>query len=443
MDKTSTARHSLTGRGIELSIVAAVVLGAFGAGAWLTPWSGPRSERSSAVQVDDVPKAVLRDDAHPPADPRVPEARAVAEKAKIIGRDRDVIRTECRQAADGDWEKWKRDTVGYRVALKAKIDGLDRYPPTANRDYPEIRSQALAARDGFPLLEVGPVEYLNHLYDPALLAEFRRRRSVVAVDRWLRKQGIDLIFVPLPKMAEVYVEHFLDHCPSDGIIAPDVRQSLLELLDDQVEVVDGFPVFRVLRGTDDEYLYNAADTHWAPRGMRIMAKEIAGRIERYKFGARARYGLPIVKVSPGPYTLEPGFGAGTESYTFAQAQRAGAAQPTKQAEVRMQDGRPPPDDPDSPVLVIGNSYVPSFREQLVKELNLLVATRTTYGATTEFFADFLRDPEMLAHTRVVVWITTEQHMTRFKPLPKPIADCLKVAPSPPDTAPASGPSSPP
>jgi hypothetical protein len=70
--------------------------------------------------------------------------------------------------------------------------------------------------------------------------------------------------------------------------------------------------------------------------------------------------------------------------------------------------------------VIGHSYVPGFREHLVKELNLLVATRAFPAATTEFFADFLRNPETLARTRVVVWVTTEQQLAQFRPMPAPI-----------------------
>jgi len=85
--------------------------------------------------------------------------------------------------------------------------------------------------------------------------------------------------------------------------------------------------------------------------------------------------------------------------------------------VRMQDGERPPDDPNSPVMVMGHSFVPKFREQLIKELNLLIYTRAFDHQTTESFADFLRDPELLAHCRVLVWICTTQHMTWFHPLP--------------------------
>jgi hypothetical protein len=358
-------------------------------------------------------------------DPRQPEPRAIQARATAIIQSATVIESEC---PGGDWQKWQRDTSPFRASLKAKIDALRNYPPDRS-DYPEGRYEALQGQPGFPLFEVGSREHLNYLYDPASLDEFRRARPVVAAQRWLHSKGIDLLFVPVPKMTEVYIEQFVDPCPPNGIIAPHVRNTLLELLKADVEVVDGWSLFRPLRDADSEYLYNTADTHWAPRGMRIMAKEIANRIERYKFGARARYALPLFITRPGHYLLDGipggiGSAGGWQALSPAQVKIATAAQTMVLSEVTTQDGQPPEDDRASPVLLIGNSYVRKFREQLIKELNLLVQTRDAANLGTEAFADFLREPDLLAHTRVVVWITTEQHMTNFRRMPSPILPAL-------------------
>jgi hypothetical protein len=369
-----------------------------------------------------------------PEDPRQSEPRAVAARQRIIERDANAIRAECQRAAAGDWQQWQQETAPYRVALKARTEALRKRPCPEDAG-PEIQYDALEGLDGFPLFEVGSRSYLNYLYDPSVLDKFRRERQLVAVRNWLRDRGIDLIFVPIPKMTEVYIEHFLSPCPEDGIIAPHVRQTLLELLKEEVEVVDGFALFRPQRDVDSEYLYNTADGHWAPRGMRIMAKEIADRIERYKFGSRARFGLPIVRTVLGPYEFRDIFGNrenyGRDILSPDQAKRAIGAQTTTQAEVRMQDGKRTPADPASPVVVIGHSYAWHFREQLIKELNLLIETRVAPDQTTQSFADFLREPELLAHCRVLVWISTEQHMTRLKPLPAPIAKRLNAGPASP------------
>lgn len=90
--------------------------------------------------------------------------------------------------------------------------------------------------------------------------------------------------------------------------------------------------------------------------------------------------------------------------------------------ITMPDGKVPPDDPKSPVMLIGNSYAINFRELLIKDLNLLIRTNASGGQTTDSFADFLRDPELLNNCRVVVWITSGQHLPDFKPLPPAIAE---------------------
>jgi hypothetical protein len=351
----------------------------------------------------------------------------VAARAEVIRHDADALRAECRRAAGGDWDRWQRDTAPYRAALKARVDALKAFerPRTI---IPETNCEPLEGRDGFPLFEPLPARHLRYLYEPSALDGFRRDRPVVAADRWLRRRGIDLVFVVVPRMTEVYAEHFLDPCPPDGVVAPHVRRTLLELLDDGVEVVDGYRLFRPAREPDPEYLYNTADPHWAPKAMALTAREVARRIARYRFGAEARSAAPIVSTTPGPYGIQGlGFAVGVDiqlgwlALTERQRERAAAVQPTGLPHVVLPDGRTPPDDPDAPVLLLGHSYVPHFRERLVKELNLLVRTRWGPGQTTEGFADFQREPELLDGCRVLVWVTTEQHMSEFKPLPAAVA----------------------
>jgi hypothetical protein len=62
---------------------------------------------------------------------------------------------------------------------------------------------------------------------------------------------------------------------------------------------------------------------------------------------------------------------------------------------------------------------------LIKELNQLIYSRYWDNQTTEFFRDSLREPTLLEHCRVVVWITTDQHLTRFQPMPAPILAALQ------------------
>jgi hypothetical protein len=344
-----------------------------------------------------------------------PEPAAVAARAANIRHDADAIRGECQHAAGGDWDKWQRDTERYRVALRGRLDALQTFEP-ARSSRPEAQYEALEGRDGFPLFEVGARLHLNYLYLPHSLDPFRKDRPVAAARRWLAQRGIDLIFVPVPKMTEVYVEHFLDPCPSDGVITPAIRRCLLELLDDDVEVIDGFSLFRPKR--EAEYLYLPADSHWNPAGMRVTARELADRVARYEFGKTARQAAPVARCDP-----EGGKPPGQDGLVaLSEAQRARAAAVTRNLpRITTRDGKELLEHAGSPVLVIGNSYVDHFREIFIQELNLMSHFHWGPGHTTEAFADFVREPDLLDNCRVVVWITTAQHLTHFKPLPDQIA----------------------
>jgi hypothetical protein len=429
---TGRSNPTSVGRALERVALAIALCAAFVAGSWISPRVRPVARQSPKVPAvipsgTSIVRDIGPDDplayALQPAIPPQAEPRAATARATVVRRDADAIQAECRRATGGDWEKWQRDTEPYRIALRAKIEALKELREHTSI-FQDDKSEALEGRNGFPLFETAPKLHLNYLYKPESLDQFARDRSVVAADRWLRARGIDLIFVPVPHMTEVYVEHFLDPCPPDGIIAPHVRHTLLALLKDDVEVVDGLPLFRSRRNPGTEYLYNTADPHWAPRGMRVMAREVADRIARNTFGARARYALPIVRTKTAPYSPPAGYQVGLPALTADQRERAELAETVVDSGVCNDDGQTPPNDPTSPVLLIGHSYVPGFREHLVKELNLLIATRTFPGGTTEFFGEFLRSPDSLARARVVVWLTTEQHLTEFKPMPGPIMKML-------------------
>jgi hypothetical protein len=422
-------------RAVVTGIVCAALIGSFFAGTWYEASLPRPSEETHAplaapVMPYDAANGFPRPNAPRPVDPREAEPRAVEARAEAIQRDAEAIAAECERSARGDWDRWERDTAPSRAALRAKTDSLKDLDPAA----PETalaKYAALEGRQNFPLFEIGARNQLNYLHDPASLDAFRRDRPVVAASRWLRQRGIDLILVSVPKMTEVYVEHFVDPCPSDGVIAPHFRRTLLELLKDDVEVVDGFRLFRPFRDTDAEYLYNTADTHWAPRALRIMAKYLADRVERYRFGARARYALPIVRTTlglSGANKFSSEFGKafpaqnGWDSLSPEQQKRAVMAQTTTdEVSTITWDGKVLTRDPDSPVLVMGHSYVNYFRDHLARALNMPVNVAWGDDRTTEAFADFLREPEMLARCRVVVWITTGHHMTCFHPLPAEVA----------------------
>jgi hypothetical protein len=354
-------------------------------------------------------------------------ARVAARRREQIAKDAEAIRAECQAAAGGDWDRWESQTESHRSALKARLAALKNY------DQPKGWSNmttydALEGSNGFPLFEIGARQTLAYLVDPKPFAGLRAGRPVVAAQRWLHERGIDLMLVVVPTMPDVYVEKFVEPCPPDGIIAPHVRATFLDMMASDVEVVDGWRLFRELRGGD--YLYNTADHHWTPRGMREMAKEIARRLARFDVASNAMVGERITKGTPEPYRIqgchEPGIELqmGWCMLSEEQRQRARAAHPATADHITYADGSRIEDDRGSPVLLIGNSFVEGLQELLVQALNLGVACDWESGSTTQQFGEFLREPERLQGVRVVIWVTTEYHMTTFFPMPAPILATL-------------------
>ncbi|HVK15412.1 MAG TPA: hypothetical protein VM533_00595 [Fimbriiglobus sp.] len=329
------------------------------------------------------------------------------------------IRVECQRNAGGDWGRWVQMLEPYRSSLRVRVQEAKTFDPMA-KGYFEARSPVLQAKDDFPLFECAPKNYLHFVLDPESLEPFRKERSVAAASRWLKQKGIDLVFVPVPKMTEVYPEKFADGSPADRIIAPQVRRLWLELLEADVEVVDLLPTFLVERDAGQGYLYLPADPHWAPRAHAIGARVVADRLKRYDFVSRAQTGPPICRAVEMPFTPIAET-AGYAALNPEQRVRAEKAHPKTHTQVANLEGKFF-HSTQSPVLVIGNSYNAWFRDLLGKELNTALHYHDAGGQTTEAFGDMLRDPDMLKDVKVVVWVTTHNALDAFKPLPKPIRE---------------------
>ena len=63
----------------------------------------------------------------------------------------------------------------------------------------------------------------------------------------MKRRGIDLLYVPIPAIEEVYPENFLDAAPADLTVQPAMRRFMLSLLERDVEVVDLLRPFQAAR----------------------------------------------------------------------------------------------------------------------------------------------------------------------------------------------------
>jgi hypothetical protein len=332
--------------------------------------------------------------------------------------DASAIRAECERAAGGDWGKWERQTAAYRDALKARIDALP--------GQGAYMGAPLPALDG-PLFQPALRAQLGHVTNPGDWDAFRKAGILLAANRWLKERGIDLVFVCVPSMPEIYIEHFLDKVPADGVVAPHVRRALLELLERDIEVVDAYRSMRDAR--DGEFQFLPGDHHWNQVGMAATVRDVAARLSRYQFGKDASRAAPVTKTTAGPYVLPP---TGTAEEwrpipnTLTESQWAAARQtlPRSMDFITAADGSKLADDPRSPVCLVGNSFAMYFQEMLIREANLQIRSRWGSGQTVEAFPGFLREPETLEGVRVLVWVTSYDAISSFRRLPEPIMPSL-------------------
>jgi hypothetical protein len=331
-----------------------------------------------------------------------PESLAAPPPAEALRAEaiRDGIRAlteECRRHGGGDWDDWSRQLQGYRSALLARIGA-------ARPNYPDAKDMFSASTIletlGPPtLFEPVPAWYVRYLAEPESIDSFRREMPVAAVSRWLRAQGVDLVFVPAPKMTEVYPDLMASPCPAHRIVAPHLRRILLELLEHDVEVLDPLPAF--LAAPDREApLYVPDDTHWAPRARQMAAEMIAARLRRYAFARYAREGPPLFRRVdlPWGYPVFPFSGALNPD----QRRRCTPYFPETYPVVVPTRGVNPVDQ-HAPVLLIGDSYNEGLVELVARELNTPVAAQTGAGQTVEAVTEGVRNPAVFRGRRVVVW----------------------------------------
>jgi len=237
----------------------------------------------------------------------------------------------------------------------------------------------------------------------------------------LASRGIKLLVVPAPNKASVYPEMLCAGAGSAGRpVNPATRKILSELARAGIEVVDLFEVFARAKAEGGSAgsapLYLAQDTHWSPDGMRLAAEAVAERLLERGWIERGK--VPY-EVKPVPISRR---GDVLAMIRNPWIERLFPAEEMVCAQVVSADRREPyRDDPGSPVLVLGDSFLriyqgdepgsAGFIAHLAREIGLPVASLVNDGgASTLVRQELYRRPELLAGKRVVVWEFVERDL---------------------------------
>lgn len=329
------------------------------------------------------------------------------------------LKTELEREGKGDYAKWHAALGPFQDYCRKRLKGM---PP---------KLKALPGRDGF-LFYRNSLEYVVG----GDLEKQRKGKNPLPVILEFKQQldelGVDFLFVPVPTKLEVYPEKLdADLASHQGIVNPYFRKLLASLSREGVEVVDLLPALLAAKADKNaELLFQHQDTHWTDRGLRLTAEILSARIKRYPWYAElAKHGTP--------------FGIRDVSFTrfgdlqsrLAEAEQKKYTPETLVAhQVLRPDKQPYEDDPDSPLVLLGDSFSGVYQltdaehagvsAHIARGVSYPVDLVMSYGGGPNVRQKLLRrGTASLGTKKLVIWLMTARDLYSYwedwEPLKKP------------------------
>ena len=310
----------------------------------------------------------------------------------------------------------------------------------------------------------GPVKPEPHSVsrDPGLLDWEAPLAPIRAFAADLRDRGVALWLVPVPMKPSIYPEKLTGN-PTDGPLRhPDTVPFFEALAGTGLRVIDLAPELWKLKTADatEGPVYLPDDTHWAPRGMAHAAAVLGRLVQEEAWFAT----LP-----PQPY---PGVAAAVESVRGYGdlVEKLGARTPGRlfqPYQVMLQrwlaPGPPqsPPPDRNSPVVLLGDSFVNIFddptlgfaapglaegqrsgaglAQQLAQRLGRPLDVQAVNGDGASGVRRWLanRGETVVRSKKLVIWVIAERDLILSRSLAKSNAVHWKHTPIAPDPAPGT------
>jgi hypothetical protein len=111
--------------------------------------------------------------------------------------------------------------------------------------------------------------------------ESRPLQAIIAFHQALKEQGVDLILLPIPGKSSIYPEYLSSRYkpsfdPPVNIYADEFFQ---KVKDEGLQVIDPASIlWKEKETSQDELLYLPQDTHWSPKGMKLVAGYLSNKI---------------------------------------------------------------------------------------------------------------------------------------------------------------------
>ena len=280
-------------------------------------------------------------------------------------------------------------------------------------------SKALVGRDGWLFYRPG-VQFLTHRPKPgpgsgtaseaaAAIAHFRDQ---------LADRGATLLVVPVPNKESIYPEKLSRRAVRTRPgVGPETSELMERLKAAGIETVDLFSAFGRAKSAEaapGPALYLARDTHWSPAGVELAARTVAARV----------FELGQIQMGSVAYGLRPAsvqrVGDLLQMLQVPSIERAAAPEtvPCTQV-VRADTNELYQDDPEAPVLVLGDSFLRIYEQDepqaagfvahLARELQQpVVSLVSDGGASTLVRQELNLRPALLKNKKLVIWEFTER-----------------------------------
>ena len=331
-----------------------------------------------------------------------------------------AVRAEL-SAHGGSWTAWSKQVSPLHEALRRQLDSM---PPGA---------KAFAGSEGFL--------FFGQSVKAVLSGDFGSQKPgknpippIVHFRKLLAEHGVDLLFVPVPTKVEIFPDRAGTPRGKDAaklstfvgqVANPYQRKFLLDLAEKGVETVDLLPAFLEQAKKDRaekpaEPLYQAQDTHWSSRGLELAARVIAERVRRYPWYKPLAAHKRGYRVKDASFTRH-----GDLHSRLPEALKARFSPETLVGhQVLAADGSPYEDDPDSPVVLLGDSFTGVYQlmdcehagvsAHLARELGTPIDLVMSYGGGPNVRQKLMRRGEQaLGAKRLVIWMMTARDLHDF------------------------------
>jgi len=235
----------------------------------------------------------------------------------------------------------------------------------------------------------------------------------------LKKRGIDLLLMPVSPKAATYPEKIVPDVDLHGeTAAPYLERFYEELRKREIDVVDLSPVFLQNRANEHGPVFCKTDTHWSGLGCVLATQTIKDKIREKLAGQpRKEYAAEWKET-----TIKGDLG----DLAGSNIKKPEPEKIAIRTITDKQTGAAVNADPNSPLLIIGDSHTLVFHDflgeksglldQLAYEVGLvpdLIGTRGS-GSTSVRISLYRRarkDPDYLARKKMIIWCFAAREFT--------------------------------